>query len=128
VLCAVALLSLVGCRSSGSWEKKREFSRIAHAVQVVRDAPNAEKRAPLEALKAQECALLCEFHRLCVRAYEMHVDGLTSLEEARTLSRGEDSIAASSALVKAEKTITDAHRLTTACAALEGEYQRKLAR
>lgn len=94
----------------------------------MREAPNEEKRTPLEALKAQECKLSCDFLRLCVRAYEMHVDGLTALEEAKMLSYGKDSLAASSALVRAEETITRAQRLTTACAALEGEYQRELGR
>lgn len=117
---------LLGACSKEKGEEARELSRLSHAVRLVRDAPNAEKAAPLAALKKVQCARYCEFKSLCVRAYDMHTSGLSTLRAARQQAEGDEAASAPMELLRAEQALTEARDLTTACAAREGELRRAL--
>lgn len=126
-LVIVALgVSMLGCQSGESRDQRLEFARLARAVDVLRTAENSRKRPPFEKLRSEECAHYCDFQKLCIGAYEQHLAGLSAIEEARLLSATGDEAVVAPALALAQEKIEQARRLTTECAAHQGEIERQL--
>jgi hypothetical protein len=86
VVVLVALVSpLSACSGDRERKQKAEVARVAHAVDVLREAPNEAKRPLLKALQATACVEsdACELRRVCGDAYASH---LAAIEGSRAVS------------------------------------------
>lgn len=116
----LVLLTIGGC-GGPSREAQGELSRLARAIDGLRNAENSHKAQMIEPLRAMSCVRFCELREKCVRAYETHVLALDLIERARArpvVDRG--------ALDEAELTLNKAKGLATACAAEQARLGREL--
>jgi hypothetical protein len=118
--------STLGCERDESRAERLEFARLSRAVDVLRTAENSQKRPPFERLRAEACEFFCDYQKLCIAAYELHLEGLSAIEEARLLAATADEALVAPALGLAEAKISEARRRTTECAAKQGEIERQL--
>ena len=73
----LALCATLACGSSQrDIEAKQSAGRVAHAIEVVRDAPNAAKATALAELTKVACSGpdVCETKGACRSAYALHVE------------------------------------------------------
>ncbi len=124
--CLAALLS--GCSLGPSASDKAEAGLITRAIDVLRDAPNAQKGELLDGLKSASCSApdLCELQKQCVDGFGQHVAALSETERAKGLlkSGGSDTEAAQ-ALDYASKELAEAAPKIAKCADVEGAAKRK---
>lgn len=116
------LLFISGCNGR-SREIRGEFSRIAHAIDVLRAADNDKKAQLILPLRDAPCVRFCELRDRCVRAYETHIRALHLIERARS---GPE--VAPRQLDAAEKTLIQAKELAIDCAATQAEISRDILR
>ena len=125
-VCFAALFT--GCSLGPSASDKAEAGLIARAIDVLRDAPNAQKGELLDALKAATCTApdLCELQKQCIDGFGQHVAALNETERAKGLlkSGGSDTEAAQ-VLDYARKELTEAAPKIAKCADAEGAAKRK---
>ena len=101
---------------------------VTRAIDVLRDAPNAQKGALLDGLKSVSCAVpdLCELQRVCVDGYGQHVAALSETERAKALvASGGDATEAGRALDYARSELAEAAPKISHCADAEGTARRK---
>ena len=125
---ASALSLLCHCSLGPSASEKAEAGLITRAIDVLRDAPNSQKAALLDELKAKACAVpdLCELQRVCVEGYGQHVGALSETERAKgLLAQGGDASEASRALDYARSELVEAAPKIAHCADIEGAARRK---
>ena len=74
------LLPLLGCADS---KGKSEASQLARLVDSVRAAPNDQKRAPFDQLRAFNCTApdVCAARKACLESFEHHVRGIELTSE-----------------------------------------------
>ena len=116
------------CSFGPSASDKAEAGTICHAVDTLRDAPNAAKRQLFAALQSAPCqnADLCALKQLCVSGYEQHLRGLDETARAKALlSAGNSDAEAAKALDSAQTALKQAAPLLGRCADDEGAAQRK---
>lgn len=130
---AIVCLSLVACRSSQARRLEAEVARLSHAIDALRNAPNAGKSALLEALEQTLCEQpeACQLKETCVTAYKRHRAAIEASERARGLLDARDGgtravLAAASELNQAEIELEHARTLTDRCSADEGALKRKV--
>lgn len=129
-VCALTLvLATSGCRQTDP-ELRAEAARLSRAVDVLRQADNAEKAGPLEALERLECTAddLCALKERCASAYRLHVDALAAVAKVRRATRGNAeplSVGAVQMLQEATQQLETAKKQAKECADREGEIARK---
>jgi hypothetical protein len=119
---------LCRCSLGPSAGEKAEAGLITRAIDVLRDAPNAQKGGLLDGLKSAACAVpdLCELQRVCIDGYGQHVAALSETERAKTLvAVGGDAAEASRALDFARSELAEAAPKIARCADAEGAARRK---
>lgn len=76
---------LVACSSAAEAEAKQSAGRVARAIEVLREAPNAGKSEALLALGKTACSgpEVCETRAACQAAYAEHVEALALIAVAK---------------------------------------------
>ena len=124
----LALLAFSGCSFGPSASQKAEAGRISHALDVLRQAPNAQKPELFAALQSAPCETpdLCELKQVCAAGYGLHLRGLGETARAKALlaNGGADS-AVNQALDAAKSALTQAEPQIAKCADAQGAAQRK---
>lgn len=117
---------LCQCSLGPSSSEKAEAGLITRAIDVLRDAPNAQKGELLDALKSVSCGApeLCELQRLCVDGYGQHVAALSETERAKGLLASNPA-EANRALDYARSELAEAAPKIARCADAEGSARRK---
>jgi hypothetical protein len=121
-------LLLCECSFGPSATEKAEAGLISRAIDVLRDAPNAQKGELLDGLKSVSCAVpdLCELQRLCVDGYGQHVAALSETERAKALvAAAGDAAEAGRALDYARSELAEAAPKIARCADAEGAARRR---
>lgn len=127
-------LVLFGCRGEHEQAMRAEAARVLRAVELLRDAPNAEKADRLARLRGEACSdpTVCELKTACVQAYTLHVQGL---ERARVARAALDPDAGTERLdqvgqltEQAGRDLARARPATERCATLSGELRRSIGR
>ena len=122
---------MVGCHGEAEQAQRAEAARIAHAVDALRDAPNAAKAPRLKALEQMPCSVpdVCELQRVCVDAYRRQVhalDGVSAVRDELAGDAGPQAAASAAALLGASrKELSAAHTGARHCADLQGSAVRK---
>ena len=118
---------LCHCSLGPSATEKAEAGLITRAVDVLRDAPNAQKAELLDSLKSVSCAVpdLCELQRVCIDGYGQHVAALSETERARALMSANKAPEASRTLDYARAELAEAAPKIAHCADAEGAARRK---
>ena len=122
------------CSLGASATEKAEAGRISRAIDVLRDAPNAQKAELLGALKSAHCeaADLCDLQRLCVEGYAQHVQALSETARAKALlttagagAGAQAESEAAAALDSARRGLSLAASKIGRCADAQGAAHRK---
>jgi hypothetical protein len=124
----LALLVLSGCSFGPSASQKAEAGRISHAVDRLRQAPNAQKPELFAALQGAPCETpeLCELKRICSAGYDLHLRGLGETARAKgLLADGGTDAAVNQALDAAKSALAQAEPQLAQCADAQGAAQRK---
>jgi hypothetical protein len=116
------------CSLGPSASQKAEAGRISHAIDALRDAPNATKQQLFAALQSAACETpeLCALKQQCVTGFAQHLHALgeTARAKALLMSPGNETEAAK-ALTAAETGLSQAAPEISKCTDLEGAAQRK---
>jgi hypothetical protein len=116
------------CSLGPSASQKAEAGRISHAIDALRDAPNAAKQQLFAALQNAACETpdLCALKQQCVIGFEEHLRALGETARAKSLllSPGNEAEAAK-ALTAAETGLNQAAPEIDKCADAQGAAQRK---
>ncbi len=125
--CALAVGLLSACRTEADVAAQKSAARVARAVEVLRQAPNEAKSAPLAELRKLGCAApdVCAAREQCAAAYALHLDGLALTGAARAKLAEDRATEAARLLGSAERTLKDAEQRIADCTASEGELRRK---
>lgn len=122
------MLLLSQCSLGPSANQKAEAGRISHAIDALRDAPNAAKQQLFAALQGAACETpdLCALKQQCVTGFAEHLHALgeTARAKALLMSPGNETEAAI-ALTAAETGLSQAAPEIDKCADLQGAAQRK---
>ncbi|HTQ07239.1 MAG TPA: hypothetical protein VMI54_25455 [Polyangiaceae bacterium] len=126
LLVLAGALALAACAHDDG-PARSEAAAVSRAVEVLRNADNAQKSAPLAALRALSCTVpeICGVQSLCVAAYEEHVRVLALIDAARASAASAPPDALKDALAAAEAGLARAKAQTDACASKQGELARK---
>jgi len=122
-----AVCAAFACSSAQDIEAKQSAGRVAHAIEVVRDAPNAAKAVALAELGKAACSGpdVCETREACRAAYALHVEA-TTLTQAAKLKLNEGSAAEAANLLSAsEQKLTEAAPQVDACLTRESALRRR---
>jgi hypothetical protein len=124
---AAALALAGGCHAQNEADRRVEAGIVTHAVEALRNAPNAGKRPFLDKLEATECKALCELRDVCVRAYSLQQSALEALATARMLARASTDVVDTRTvelLKAAETNLNDSREQTKQCADAEAAARR----
>ena len=127
IRCALLGSLLCQCSLGPSASEKAEAGQISRAIDVLRDAPNAQKGELLDTLKAIGCQAppLCELQRLCVDGYGQHVLALSETARAKALILAGDAPGeASGILSAAQAELAEAAPKIARCADAQGAAHR----
>jgi len=131
LLALTALLALLGssqCSLGPSASQKAEAGRLSRAIDVLREAPNAQKPALFAQLQNASCETpdVCELKQLCSAGYAAHLSGLSQTARAKALlaDGGADS-EVSGALDAAKSALSQAEPQIAQCADAQGAAHRK---
>jgi hypothetical protein len=106
---------------------QQSAARIARAIEMLRNAPNAGKAGLLKSLVELGCTGpdVCETRDACQRAYTLHVDavGLTQTAK-RQLQEGKTPQAAQ-LLITAQEKLSEASRKVADCTDREAALRRR---
>jgi len=118
-------LTLAACANDGP--ARSEAAAVSRAVEVLRNADNAQKSGPLAALRAVPCSLpdVCGVQSFCVAAYEEHVRVLALIAGVHDNAASAPADTLKAAVAAAEAGLTRAKAQTDACASKQGELARK---
>jgi hypothetical protein len=129
---ALPLLALGSsqCSLGPSATQKAEAGRISRAIDVLREAPNAQKAELFSQLQNASCETLdlCELKRLCAAGYAQHLSGLDETAQAKALladGGAQAQAQASQALDAAKTALSAAEPHIAACADAQGAAHRK---
>ena len=133
VLARTALLLSLGlsqCSLGPSASQKAEAGRLSRAIDVLREAPNAQKAELFSQLQGASCETpdLCELRRLCTAGYAQHLSGLSQTARAKALladGGAQAEAQASQALDAAKTALSAAEPQITQCADAQGAAHRK---
>jgi len=104
--------------------ERQELAALTMAIAAVRDADNAHKSAPLQALRQFPCDRACGLQRVCVHAYELH---LAVLKQFGPVLRDRERQAASQAhLAHLRTQLQEARLAISNCTDAEFEQRARL--
>jgi hypothetical protein len=117
---------LVACSSAADAEARQSAGRVARAIEVLRDAPNAGKPEALSALGKTACSGpdVCETRAACQSAYAEHVDALSLLAAAK-LKLADAPQEAARLLGSAQSKLTAAETKVMTCTEREQALRRR---
>jgi hypothetical protein len=120
-LCCAAL----GCESDAA--AKAEAGKLSHALDVLREADNAQKASALAELRAVGCTQpeTCGVQSACVAAYEAHVRGLEGIAQSKRLAHEDAGPEVPALLESARESLERAKGLAQKCADAQGELVRR---
>jgi hypothetical protein len=125
---AVAASFLFGCSLGPSASQKAEAGRLSRAIDLLREAPNAQKPELFAALQNASCETpdLCDLKKVCAAGYADHLSGLTQTALAKSLlgDAGTDAEVAQ-ALEAARAALSRAEPQIASCADAQGAAHRK---
>jgi len=124
---ASAALAALACSSSQDGLAQQSAGRLARAIEVVRDAPNAGKAKALAELGKLSCTgpEVCETRDICQAAYALHVEA-TTLTQAAKLKLGDgDPTAAAQLLGAAQQKLSQASAKVETCTTHESALRRR---
>ncbi|HEY4104535.1 MAG TPA: hypothetical protein VGM44_11625 [Polyangiaceae bacterium] len=123
-----AAVLFCACSFGPSAAEKAEAGTLSRAIDLLREAPNAQKRELFTALQKTSCETpdLCELKKICESGYAKHLSGLEQTATAKSLladggADGEvvDVLAAATASLK------EAEPQIARCADAQGAAHRK---
>lgn len=122
-----ACCAALACSSSQDALAKQSAGRIARAIEVVRDAPNAGKATALAELGKLSCSGpdVCETRDTCQAAYALHVEATTLTRAAKLKLNEGDSVAAAKLLGASEQKLSDANGKVSSCIDRESALRRR---
>jgi len=125
-LLAAACFALA-CSSSEDALAKQSAGRVARAIEVVRDAPNASKATALAELAKLSCSGpdVCETRDACQAAYALHVEATTLTQAAKLKLNEGDSAAAAKLLGASEQKLSAASAQVETCMTRESALRRR---
>jgi hypothetical protein len=108
-------------------ETRASAARVARAIELLRNAPNAGKGQGLSALEATACRGedVCRVKRACVSAYTLHVEGVTLTEAARLQIAQDKPHDAARVLGAAEQKLAQAGPKLLDCSERVGALRRQ---
>ena len=123
----LASCALLACSSAREAEAKQSAGRVARAIEVVLNAPNAAKATALAELAKVSCGApdICETRDICRSAYALHVEALTLTQAAKQQLDDGKSTEAAKLLGASEEKLTEASRRITDCAERDGALRRR---
>jgi hypothetical protein len=106
---------------------RSEAAAVSRAVEALRNADNAQKSAPLAALRAVACSIpdICAVQSFCVAAYEEHIRVLTLIVAINDNAASAPADTLKEGLASAEAGLTGAKARTDECATKQGELARR---
>jgi len=123
----LAACAALACGSSQpDIEAKQSAGRVAHAIEVVRDAPNARKATALAELAKVACSGpdVCETKNVCQSAYRLHVEATTLTQAAKLKLSAGDAAEAARLLGASERKLSAASPQVDACLTRESALRR----
>ena len=125
VLAAAALL--LACDGAKELRAKQSAGGVLLALQVLREAGNAEKAKALTGLAQAPCVGegVCELRDACRIAYALHVEGLTLTRAAKQQLQDGKALDAAKLLGSAEEKLKDAGRQVDDCTDRAGALRRR---
>jgi hypothetical protein len=124
-LCAAALL--VSCGSGQAAAEQKSAAQVARAIEVLRQAPNPAKAAPLALLSKLPCTGqdVCQTRDTCRAAYALHVEALTLTAVAKQKLADDQPLEAAKLLNASDEKLKAADSKVTTCTELEGALRRR---
>ncbi len=119
---------LSACSFGPSASQKAEAGRISHAIDGLREAPNASKRERFGALASAPCETpdLCQLKQLCVAGYTAHLHALAETARAKALlAEPRSESEAANVLDRAQSELAEAATQLAGCADAQGAAQRR---
>ncbi len=111
-------------------ERRREWARLTHAINQVREAENAEKAKALGQIEQLSCLHFCQLRETCLSAYRLHTAAFARVASVQATSptdeaRGNPSLRSTlqEELTLAEREFGRARQKTNDCAALQGQLE-----
>lgn len=125
VLAVAALLS--ACDAAKELRAKQSAGGVLLALQMLRQADNAEKAKALTGLAQAPCLGegVCEVRDACRAAYALHVEGLTLTRAAKQQLQDGKALDAAKLLGSAEEKLKEAGRKVDDCTDRAGALQRR---
>jgi hypothetical protein len=121
-------ISLCRCSLGPSASQKAEAGQISRAIDVLREAPNAQKPELFAQLQKAACETpdLCALKQQCSAGYAMHLGGLSETARAKALlADGGADAQVNQALEAAKAALTQAEPQIAQCADAQGAAHRK---
>jgi hypothetical protein len=117
----------VACRSQRELDEQQSAARVARAIELVREAPNAAKAAPLTELAKLGCigVDVCKTRDACTSAYTLHVEALSLTAAAKQKLADGDAAEAAKLLNASEQKLVASAPQVTACTDLEASLRRQ---
>ena len=106
---------------------QQSAARIARAIEVLRNASNEAKAAPLAALVDLGCTGpdVCETRDACVSGYTLHVEAIALTQRAKAQFRDGKTPDAAKFLITAQEKLSEASRKVAACTDREGALRHR---
>jgi hypothetical protein len=123
---------LLGCDDEAERARQTEAAALVHALEQLREAPNAGKRPLYRAFEQLPCGSdeLCDFKRVCSKAYERHLRALDTTRSLRHALKRDGGVTPA-ASAKAARLADDAQRylerarfLNRRCVQLQGQVKQ----
>lgn len=120
-----------GCHTEADTARRADVARVAHAADVLRNAPNDAKEPLVLELAHTRCRSqdACRLKRACLAAYQRELKALEGVAAVRHALAADGGRAqaerAGSLLALSERELEQAHRLSRRCADLEGKLERR---
>jgi hypothetical protein len=117
---------LVACGPDREAQAKQGAARVARAVELLRNAPNDAKHAPLEALSQLSCSTpdICQTRDVCQAAYTLHLDAIKLTRAAKLDAQEGKTEQATRLLMSAQSQLNDASKAVADCIERESVLRR----
>jgi hypothetical protein len=118
---------VLACGSRVDPDAQQSAGRIAHAVEQLRNAPNAGKPLALAELSKLSCRGIdvCETRDACTKAYTEHNDALALTAVAKQKLTAGEGAESAKLLGAAEEKLGQAAVLVSSCTEREGALRRR---
>jgi hypothetical protein len=126
--CALAAVTLLlACNGAKELREKQSAGGVLLALQVLREAGNAEKAKALAGLAQAPCLGegVCELRDACRSAYALHIEGLTLTQAAKQQLGDGKALDAAKLIGSAEEKLKAAGIQVEDCTARAGTLKRR---